>query len=160
MRILVTADTHGPRHRLPPWLLDAASAADLVLHAGDVCDLATLETLAVRAPVYAVRGNRDLDLPLAESIVLWVEGVSVGIVHGHLGPGADTPERAWRSFQPQPDVVAFGHSHRRLLERRGAGWLVNPGSATRPKDGMAAALVLTVHDGRIAWQPIGAGGFL
>ncbi len=158
MRILVTADTHGPRHLLPLWLLEAATAADFVLHAGDVCDRDTLGQLAALAPVYAVQGNRDLGLSLPERLTVGAAGISIGLVHGHLGPGGDTPERAWRSFQPQPDVVVFGHSHRHLLERRGACWLANPGSPTSPKDGRPSALVLEASDGRIAWRRIGAQG--
>lgn len=152
MHLLLTADTHGPRHRLPDWLLAAAGEADLILHAGDVCDRATLGAFAALHPVYAVRGNRDLDLNLPERLSLGLEGVSIGLVHGHLGPGGETPERAYRSFAPAPDVVVFGHSHRFLLERRGSGWLVNPGSPTKPYDGQASALLLEVSAGALTWR--------
>lgn len=155
MQILVTADTHGPRHRLPAWLLAAAQAADLILHAGDVCDLGTLRQLGGLVPTYAVRGNRDLDLVLPERLMLSFGGISIGIVHGHLGPAGDTAERAWRTFSSAPQVIIFGHSHRYLVEARGGHWLANPGSPTSPHDGMASALLLDVSGGAIAWRRIG-----
>lgn len=158
MRILVTADTHGPRHRLPAWLVAAARAADLVLHAGDVCDRETLQGLAKAAPTYAVRGNRDLRLALPERLLLGCEGISIGIVHGHMGPGGDTTERARRSFLPSPDVIVFGHSHRYLLEQRGQLWLANPGSPTRPRDGGPSAILLDVSSAAVAWRRIGPDG--
>ena len=131
MRLLLTADTHGPRHRLPPWLLAAAREVDIVVHAGDLCDLATLGALAETGPVYAVRGNRDEGFMLPERLLVTCEDVTIGLVHGHLGPGKGTAERALRSFTPLPDVVVFGHSHVPWNATGVAGQLLfNPGSPT------------------------------
>ncbi len=154
MRVLLTADTHGPKHLVPTWLLGAVATADLVLHAGDVCDQGTLRALGTK-PVYAVRGNRDEGLVLPERLLISCGGVQIGVVHGHLGPGGDTEERALRSFAPRPDVIVFGHSHRHFLERREGVWLANPGSPTRPKDAIAAALLLDILDGALTWRKIG-----
>lgn len=154
MILLITADTHGPRHRVPDWLLHAAGLADIVVHAGDVCDLATLQDLAALRPTYAVRGNRDEALELPERLVVDCEGISLGVVHGHLGRGDDTPVRALATFAPQPDVVVFGHTHRFLLEQRQGTWLVNPGSPTAPKDGAAGALLLEVRAGSVSWRRV------
>ena len=160
MRVLLTADTHGPRHRLPSWLLEAAGGADFVVHAGDVCDLGTLQALAGVAPVYAVQGNRDLGLHLPERLALNLAGIAIGVVHGHQGPGGETPERAWQTFLPRPDVIVFGHSHRHLLERRGSTWLLNPGSPTSPKDGRPSAMILESAERRLTWWRVGPDGLL
>jgi putative phosphoesterase len=153
--VLITADTHGPRHRTPDWLLRAAGLADIVVHAGDVCDLGTLQDFATLRPTYAVRGNRDDELQLPERLVLDCDGISLGVVHGHAGRGDDTSVRALATFAVRPDVVAFGHSHRYLLERRQGVWLVNPGSPTAPKDGSAGALLLEVRAGAVSWRRVG-----
>ncbi len=146
-RILVTADTHAPRRRLPDWVVRCAARADLILHAGDVCDAATLQTLAALAPVYAVRGNNDIDITLPERVLLTVEGVRIGVVHGDEGPGRSTPERALRAFPDPPEVVVFGHSHERLCEHAGGVLLLNPGSPTKPRGGGASAAWLHVRGG-------------
>ena len=63
-----------------------------------------------------------------------VDGVRIGLTHGHLGIERSTPERALFTFGPLPgdvvDVVAFGHSHVPVVERRSGVLLVNPGSPT------------------------------
>ena len=158
MRFLVTADTHGPRHRLPPWLMRAAQAADLVLHAGDLSDGETLRAFARAAPTCAVQGNRDEGLSLPGRLLLDCAGMRIGLVHGHLGPGGTTPERARRSFEPSLDVIVFGHSHRFHLERSGGLWLANPGSPTRPRDGGPSALLLDASPSGVAWRRIGPDG--
>ncbi len=149
-RILVTADTHAPRRRLPDWLVGLAARADLILHAGDVCDRATLEILTGLAPVCAVRGNNDIDLVLPDRLLLTIEGVRLGLVHGDQGAGQTTPERALRSFPETPEIVVFGHSHERLEAARGDVTLLNPGSPTKPRGGPASAAWLLVSSD--AWE--------
>jgi len=154
MRVLVTADTHGPHHPLPDFLLAAAGEADLILHAGDACDRPTLLRLGARAPLYAVRGNRDLDLELPERLLLTVGGVRIGLVHGSEGPGRHTPERAWRSFDPRPEIIVYGHDHTQRTELREGTWLVNPGSPVKPYDGRRSALWLEIQGGDVTWRSI------
>ncbi len=118
----VVSDTHLPRfgRSLPRALLDglAAGRVDSILHAGDITASFVLDQLAEIAPVLAVAGNND-PADLVETLgtrrVLEVAGRRIGLTHGHLGPGATTPERALRAFAPDDvDVVVFGHSHRPL----------------------------------------------
>ncbi len=147
-RVLVTADTHAPRRVLPDWLLDRAAQADLIVHAGDLCDGSALWALAALAPTYAVRGNNDV-VPLPERLTLDIDGVRIGIVHGDAGPGRTTPERARRAFDDPLDVVVFGHSHERLWEQVEGVWLLNPGSPTKPRGGPASAAWLTCVGGAV-----------
>lgn len=146
IRILVTGDTHAPRHALPEWLLGLAARADLVLHTGDVCDLATLGVLASLAPLIAVSGNNDAALRLPERLVLRIEGLEIGVTHGHLGRGATTRERAL-SLLPAVDVALFGHSHEAGIWREGPRLVVNPGSPTRPVGAPASAAWLDISLG-------------
>lgn len=136
--VLLTADTHLPRFGwiLPRQLLDAADHAQLILHAGDLTDEFVLEALSAAAPTVAVAGNNDgpeLTSRLGTMRVAEVEGVRIGLTHGHLGSGRTTPDRAVRTFaevEPPVHAVAFGHSHQPMVERRGDLWLLNPGSPT------------------------------
>lgn len=139
MRIAVVSDTHLPRfgRALPPALADGlrAAAPELILHCGDWTAEFAVDLLAAIAPVEAVAGNNDgpeLHGRFGRRRVVSAGGRRIGLVHGDLGPGGTTPERARRSFGPgEVDVVCFGHSHIPLVERLPDGrLLLNPGSPT------------------------------
>ncbi len=84
----------------------------------------------------AVAGNNDppalvARLGLARSVE--IEGVRIGMTHGHDGPGRTTPDRALRTFAdavPPVSAIVFGHSHQPMVERRNGLWLLSPGSPT------------------------------
>ena len=68
------SDTHG---LIRPEALDALRDSDLIIHCGDIGNLAVLDTLRRIAPVRAVRGNNDIGawargLPLSDVVVLKV----------------------------------------------------------------------------------------
>ena len=150
----IIADTHVPDRvpELPDWPLERFDAlhVDQILHMGDVSQHYVLDKLAEVAPVLAVRGNRDFfrsaDLPMHRRLEL--EGVSIGITHGHmhlltyiiertyaqfLGPykAAYFENKVLRKF-PDTDVVLFGHNHLPTNRMVGEQLLFNPGSATWP----------------------------
>lgn len=137
-RLVLLGDTHLPRfgRHLPPPLEAALGEAEAILHTGDITDAFVLDLLEAHAPTHAVAGNNDppeLASRLGFTRVVEVEALMIGLTHGHLGSGRTTPERAVRTFaaaDPPVDVVAFGHSHQPLVERRGDLWLLNPGSPT------------------------------
>ena len=141
LRVLVVSDTHVPTiaQRLPEKILEEARSCDLIIHAGDVVSEATLDLLASLKRVEAVRGNMDfpeLASKLPVSRVLQVGGFRVGVAHGHIGKGRDTPERAASLFAAgSVDCVIFGHSHVRMNERREGVLLLNPGSPTAGRGG-------------------------
>jgi uncharacterized protein len=138
VRVVLLGDTHLPRfgRRLPDQLHAALRDADRILHVGDITQAFVLDLLAEFAPVDAVAGNNDppdLHAALGLRRVVTLDGVRVGLVHGHHGRGRTTRERALLTFaedDPAPDVIAFGHSHIPLVERVSSGWLLNPGSPT------------------------------
>ncbi len=61
MRIGLISDTHIPSagRDLWPQVYDALRGVDLIMHAGDLYDLAVLDWLEALAPVIAVSGNGD-----------------------------------------------------------------------------------------------------
>ena len=154
LRVLVLSDTHirrGSPRRLPDSVYDELSAADVILHAGDVVDAELLDELGGFAPTHAVLGNNDHGLfgVLPERLVVELGGVRVGMVHDS-GPTAGRPGRLRREF-PDADVVVYGHSHvpddRLGLDGQR---LFNPGSPTeRRAQPLHSYGVLVLGDSRI-----------
>jgi len=135
MRIAVISDTHIPSRAaaLPAACLERLREADLILHAGDVSDAATLAVLgSLGAPLVAVRGNveePEVRRRLGETEEVDAAGLQIGLVHD-AGPEAGRPARLRRRF-PGADLVVFGHSHVPLLDRGDDGFaIMNPGSPT------------------------------
>jgi uncharacterized protein len=134
MRIVVLSDTHAPRFwkRCPPGVAEHLSAAEVILHAGDVCVASVLEELSAYAPVHAVLGNndgKDVDAwGATETAELDLAGLRVGMIHD-AGPREGRLARLRRRF-PDIDLVVFGHSHIPLQAVDGNFRIFNPGSPT------------------------------
>ena len=134
----LVADTHLPRfgRRMPRALIDGLVAArvERILHLGDHTASFVVDALGDIAPVDAVAGNNDppeLVERYGTRRIVDVAGVLIGLTHGHLGPGRNTPDRARRTFVGDGvSIVAFGHSHIPMCESIDGLWLVNPGSPT------------------------------
>ncbi|PZE79714.1 metallophosphoesterase [Curtobacterium sp. MCBD17_032] len=132
--LVLLSDTHLPKRAkdLPPELWADIDAADLVVHAGDWVDLATVDLLEARSrDLLAVRGNNDLGfedrLPLV--VARRVEGLRFAVVH-ETGAAAGRERRAVVDH-PDVDVLVFGHSHIPWDSLAPNGMrLLNPGSPT------------------------------
>jgi putative phosphoesterase len=122
IRVALVSDTHN---LVRPELLDFVTGCDAIVHAGDICDAAVLDTLSRIAPLSAVRGNNDRGAwadALPVQTTLDIGGVRLAIVH----------ELPHLRGDPRADgiaVVVSGHSHKPSLETRDGVLYVNPGSA-------------------------------
>ncbi|GAA3338989.1 metallophosphoesterase [Curtobacterium pusillum] len=132
---VLLSDTHLPKRAkdLPEPLWADIDAADLVVHAGDWVDLATLDAVAGRASRFeGVRGNNDGpefddQLPLVARFT--VEELRFALVH-ETGT-ATGRERRMSAEYPDADVLVFGHSHIPWDTVAPSGLrLLNPGSPT------------------------------
>jgi len=134
MRVIgVISDTHG---LLRDEALEALEGSDLILHAGDVGDLAILRRLAEIAPVRAVRGNTDdgkTAAALPETDVVDLTSPNGGVstegrgplaylLHGHREIDLDPVAAGFR-------VIIHGHTHEPSILDRGGVLYFNPGSA-------------------------------
>ena len=118
--IAVISDTHG---LLRPEVLDKIRDVDLIIHAGDVGNEKTLETLQSLGKVAIVRGNVDRGawadhLPMTEIVA--VEHGTFYIVH-------DIDDLDIVPDASGIDGVIFGHSHKPLLDDRNGVLYLNPG---------------------------------
>ncbi|MEV6315707.1 metallophosphoesterase [Streptomyces sp. NPDC051776] len=135
MHLLLTSDTHLPSRAqaLPDRLLAAVDRADVVIHAGDWIDAATLDLLQARSKrLIAVYGNNDgaeLRTRLPEVAYAELNGLRFGVVH-ETGPSRGRERRCAARF-PDLDVLVFGHSHIPWdTTAEGGLRLLNPGSPT------------------------------
>jgi uncharacterized protein len=143
-RIALVSDTHN---LLRPELLAFVEGADAIVHAGDICDQAVLDTLAAIAPLTAVRGNNDRGawaeaLPVQTTVD--VGGARVAVVH-------ELPDLRGDPAAEGIAVVVSGHSHKPTLETRDGVIYVNPGSAgpRRFKLPISAAMLTISKEGAL-----------
>jgi len=154
MKIGVLADTHIPNllPALPPRILELFNGIDIILHVGDVCDLAVLQQLEPLAQTFAVSGDQDsaqVKKYLQEKQRLEFSNRSVGLVHGHHVLAHHNflqqlrhrfnPARQRQDFYTaiarefnDVDVIVFGHTHEPYIKMHGGTMLFNPGSVARP----------------------------
>ena len=134
-RLLLLADTHVPTRarQLPEQVWRAVDEADVVVHAGDWVDAATLDALRERSSrLVGVWGNNDGDelrarLPFVASTT--VDGIRLSVVH-ETG-GAASREKRIDAEYPDTDLLVFGHSHIPWDTTTPRGLrLLNPGSPT------------------------------
>ncbi|MFI9646438.1 metallophosphoesterase family protein [Streptomyces sp. NPDC052040] len=155
MRLLLMADTHVPRRarELPPLLLAELPRADVVVHAGDWVDTATLDLLESRSVrLVGVHGNNDgpaLRARLPEVARADLDGLRLGVVH-ETGAAQGRERRCAARF-PDLDVLVFGHSHIPWDTTADSGLrLLNPGSPTdRRRQPDCTYMTATVTGGRL-----------
>jgi len=153
--LLLIADTHVPARarRLPEAVLRAVDEADIVVHAGDWIDVATLDLLESRARVlHGVHGNNDgpaLRERLPEIARFTVEDVEVAVIH-ETGAKQRREERMDADF-PGVDLLVFGHSHIPWDTVASSGMrLLNPGSPTdRRRQPVCTMMTVVIDGGRI-----------
>lgn len=150
LTIGVVADTHVPDRAasLHPNLIPGLRAAKVsaILHAGDISVPSVLNQFEQIAPIYAVRGNRDLlfrSLPTTQHLTFL--GVPVVLAHGHgsffnylfdkwkyitRGYSLERYQNTFGSVFKEARVIVFGHTHRaENVWHAGQLWF-NPGSAS------------------------------
>jgi putative phosphoesterase len=133
LRLVVVADTHShPDPRSGAIILQ--QKPDHILHAGDIGALRVLDELAQIAPVTAVRGNIDAQMPGVPDVVtleiadgdrtlLTILMIHVAVYGPKLRADAARLARAERA-----QIVVCGHSHVPFLGRDQGLAVVNAGS--------------------------------
>jgi len=130
---VVVADTHSQPHPNARKIIEGLSP-DVILHAGDIGDLAVLDQLRELAPVLAVRGNIDASTPgLADSMDIELRAGERRVLRFLLihiavyGPKLRA-EVARLAQVHAARLVVCGHSHVPFLGRDKGITLFNPGS--------------------------------
>lgn len=127
---MLLSDTHS---YIDERMLNFASQADEIWHAGDIGDLNVTDQLAKIAPIRAVYGNIDnaeirKEFPLNNRFQ--VEGVDVFITHIGGYPGKYSPAIREEIHANPPKLFISGHSHiLKVMPDRNLNLLhMNPGA--------------------------------
>ncbi|ANF22030.1 metallophosphoesterase [Thermococcus piezophilus] len=161
MLVAVISDTHyGNKTKNLPSLLFQhleKKRPGLILHAGDITSPELLERLEEFAPVVVVRGNVD-HLHLPEEQVIEVEGLKIGVLHGHQFVIMNAQTLTYKALDMGVDVLVFGHTHRYYYDTYSFHGqrvvLLNPGSPTFPRMDSAGFAFLKVDSTNISVERI------
>ena len=138
MKLGIISDTHG---YLDPKVFKLFAGVEHVLHAGDIGFASIILELEEIAPVTAVLGNNDSGLPLKETEVVELAARKF-LVHHIVYPQSPSERAKNRIAREQPDVVVFGHSHKRFCETIGGILFFNPGYSGKPKFGVERSVAI------------------
>lgn len=149
-RLGIISDTHVDNHSDPlnsrVFEIFRDQKVTTILHLGDLTDTGMIKELEKLAPVYTVRGNRDLgfwpNLPAAIELV--VDELIIGMMHGHgtmtrylwdkvhyvfVGFKFERYRVLLDSTFPNTKIRLFGHTHVAFSRNINGVLYFNPGAA-------------------------------
>ena len=145
-RIGILSDTHG---HLDSKIPDLFKGVDHILHAGDIGLPWLILQLEDIAPVTAVAGNTDAGLEYKETEVVELDRRKF-LIHHVVDIKTPDEKIKRRIIRENPDVVVFGHTHRRFCETVGQTLYFNPGYAGKPRFRLPRSVaILTCDDNGI-----------
>lgn len=133
MRYLVVSDSHGYNKYLEE-IIKKVAPFEAMFHLGDLqCPLEEIERMA-GVPTYAVSGNNDFRVDLERTQVVMVEGHRIAMCHGHRhGVYSGLERLTYFGMENEAEVVMFGHTHMPHFSYEQGIALLNPGSASLPR---------------------------
>jgi uncharacterized protein len=146
VKIGVISDTHG---YLDPRVENIFAGVDHILHAGDIGYASIILELQFIAPVTAVLGNTDSDISFRLTEIIKLSERKF-LVHHIVNPRELSETVAARIMRDKPNVVVFGHTHKKFAETMNGILFFNPGYAGKPKFGAERSVALmTLENGSI-----------
>lgn len=136
MKIGVISDTHisAKTESIPEAVLEAFKNVDMVIHVGDLVDLAVLKQLKkVCLQVRGVCGNMDgqeIKGKLPEKEIIKIGRFKLGVMHGWGAPVNLINVLRDAFKKDKVNVIIFGHSHTPYNETKEGILFFNPGSPT------------------------------
>ncbi len=158
IRVGILSDTHG---HVDEGLLQVLDGCEMILHAGDIGSSRVLHDLGrISGRVVAVLGNNDapgrwpcgddgLCASLDETVVVDLPGGRVAMEHGHRIWDTANYHRRLRLRHQGVRAIVYGHTHKRVIDRDGEPWVLNPGAAgrVRTKGGPSCLVLLAAASG-------------
>ena len=154
MKVLVVSDTHGNLDHIK-YVLDSTipHGIEAVLHCGDyVTDARLLQKFYPQVEVYYVYGNCDVGFGGENTTVVTLEEVPIYMTHGHRYgvKWGEYDELVIDAIAHEAKVAICGHSHVAHLQLLDDILVMNPGSATLPRDSSYPSYgVLELEKGKV-----------
>lgn len=152
VRVAIVSDTHG---HLDERIADVIKTCDYAVHAGDIVRASVLDAMKPKqGHVVAVAGNNDhayvwsqSESHIVESLPhvaeLELPGGKLVVEHGHKHGMSMPCHDSLRRTHPDARVIVYGHSHKIVVDKSQAPWVINPGAAGRERThGGPSCLVL------------------
>ncbi|MBQ8348800.1 MAG: metallophosphoesterase [Ruminococcus sp.] len=138
MQIIVMSDSHGNYSALEKVILNHTEA-DWIIHLGD--GERELDNFCSAHPVIApkivrVAGNCDYFSIQPDQFILPALDHKIFAAHGHKYGVNFSLENLKKTAQAQScDIILYGHTHVRCNKFEDGLYIMNPGSASIPRDG-------------------------
>lgn len=146
MKIVVLSDTHGNFNGFEN-VVQNNKDADLFLHLGDgALEYFKIKEIYKPTPMIMVKGNCDLkDLPTEKMFNF--NGIRLFICHGDkFNVKQSLDEYVEFAKKQKFNIAAFGHTHKRFIQKQKDLCIFNPGSLTLPRTFGPSYAVLTIKD--------------
>ena len=139
MRIVVFSDTHGSLRSVLK-IIRKHEKADLFIFLGDgEKEITHINELYPNIKILSVKGNCDFRTQAPDELVYTApDGRKIFAAHGNTyGVNSSKDRLFYRGKELGASVVLFGHTHCRYLSYEEEMYMLNPGSAAQPRDGLA-----------------------
>lgn len=134
MRVVVFSDTHGNMAAADKIISDNISCDHLIYLGDGINDVEILRSKYPEKSIFCVAGNCD-KCSAPTSMVIELFNTRILLTHGHLcGVSEGTAELVKLAQKERAAFALFGHTHKRYNKQVGGVYLLNPGSASLPKD--------------------------
>lgn len=145
MKIVVISDTHGSvmaMKKIKPFLKNA----DVLIHLGDDSNDVNALMGDFNGEIYTVRGNCDLVGNNPKCRVENIGGKKFYMTHGHdSNVNYGLTNLIYKGLEAEADVMLFGHTHIATIESEENMWIINPGSAAKPRAGKPSIAEIVVQ---------------
>ena len=149
MKIMIISDIHGDINALNHIInILENESIDKLICLGDFCsyyddslDIAN-RLNSIKDKLICVRGNCDTevfvntlqaDLPIYNNIM--INNHPITITHGHIYNPHYLPKK-------HGNIIISGHTHRKEIKYNNGLLILNPGSISRPRDGIASYILI------------------
>ena len=138
-RILIMSDSHGQFGPLQK-IMEMQPDASMYIHLGDSeGGVSMLRKKYPEKEFFCLRGNCDHNSELPDSLVIPVDsGHRIFAAHGHKHAVGFSRDMILEEAEANNcNIVLFGHTHERLCSYDNGVYVINPGSCSCPRDGLA-----------------------